>query len=90
MKRFTLVLAISIGLLPGLVCKAEDGSVTGDTDYKSSHSSNSAVAVRQSANSAPEHAQARNHRSGRLTRDWRISYYAHANRLPWWPGAPGN
>ena len=28
------------------MCKAEDGSVTGDTDYKSSHTSNSAVAVR--------------------------------------------
>jgi len=28
MKRFTLVLVISIGLLPGLVCKAGDGSVT--------------------------------------------------------------
>jgi len=90
MKRFTLVLFISVGLLPGLVCKAEDGSVTGDTDYKSSHSSNSAVAVRRSANSAPGYVQARNHRSWRLTRDWRISYYAHAYRTPWWPGAPGN
>ncbi len=90
MKRFTVILLISIGLLPGLVCKAEDGSVTGDTDYKASHSSNSAVAVRGSANSVPGSVQARNHRSWRLTRDWRISYYAHANKLPWWPGAPGN
>ena len=33
--------------------------------------------------------QARNHRSWRLTRDWRISYYAHAHNTPWWPKAPG-
>lgn len=89
MKRFTLILVISIGLLPGLVCKAEDGSVTGDTDYKSSHSSNSAVAVGRSANAAPRHAQARNYRSWRLTRDWRFSYYWHARNTPWWPNAPG-
>jgi len=66
MKRFTLVLAISIGLLPGLVCKAGDGSVTGDTSYKFSRESNSYVTTQRSANSAPRRLQARNHRSWRV------------------------
>jgi len=88
MKRFTLVLVISIGLLPGLVCKAGDSSVTGDTDYKYPHRSGS-VTTQQSANSAPRYAHVRTHRFWWLTRDWRISYYWHAYNTPWWPNAPG-
>jgi len=63
MKRCTLVLLISIGLLPGLVCKAGDGSVAGDTSYKFSHESDRSVTTQRSANSAPRRLQARNHRS---------------------------
>jgi hypothetical protein len=88
MRRFTLVVMISIGLLPGLVCKAGDGSVTGDTDYKYPHRSSS-MTTQQSANSAPRYAQVRPHRFWPLARDWRISYYWHAHNVPWWPNAPG-
>jgi len=88
MKRFTLVLLISIGLLPGLVCKAEDGSATEETDYKSLHRSGS-VTTQRSANSASRRRPTQKDRSSREMKDWRVSYYAHAGSTPWWPGAPG-
>jgi len=75
MKRFTLVLVISIGLLPGLVCKAGDGSVTGDTSYKFPHESGS-VTIQRSArqNRQPRVTRAR-FRVGGLCHD---SYCARA------------
>lgn len=87
MKRFTLVLVISIGLLPGLVCKAGDGSVTGDTSYKYPHESGSMTvqrSVRQ--NRQPRITQARLKRAG-FCHD---SYCARAVTCPWFPNAPGD
>src|SRR5260370_17510368 len=60
---------------------------TAETDYHFSHRSDTDETTQQIANSVPRRFQTRNHRSCRLTQEWRVSYYAHA--ALWWPNALG-
>ena len=88
MKRLALFLLIA-AITSWSFCNAEDGSVQGESkDYTSSPT----LAERSVPHRAvqPSHASAPKYRLWRVSRDWRISYYAHAYRTPWWPQAPGN
>jgi hypothetical protein len=76
MKGIILACLVLVNLVPFLSCSKSD-PVT--HEGKESHPP---LHVRlRSDNSASERVQARNHRSWRLTRDWRISYYWHAHTM---------
>ena len=88
MKRLALLLVVAASTSWSL-CNAEDGSVQGESkDYNSSQT--------RVEPSVPHRAVQRSQGATRKYRfwhfgnDWRSSYYGHANRIPWWPQAPGN
>jgi hypothetical protein len=88
MKRLALFLLVTASISWSF-CNAEDGSVQGENkDYVSSPKVAERSVPRREVQ--PSGASARKYRLWRVSRDWRISYYAHAYRTPWWPHAPGD
>jgi hypothetical protein len=90
MKRITylgFILAFTGGLAPWTLCKAEDGTVTGDTRYKFTENDKASAKAK-----VVQTAHTPKVRRVHLRRwHWRTrSYYLHASELPWWPNAPGD
>ncbi|PYJ27196.1 MAG: hypothetical protein DME89_10035 [Verrucomicrobia bacterium] len=87
MKRVAFLALITVGFIPTL-CKAEDGSVSGEKKYSSSETAidqteRKNVSPRRSASTA----QRRHYRQVHFRPDW---YYVRAYHSPWWPNAPGD
>lgn len=94
MKRITylsFILAFTGGLAPWTLCKAEDGTVTGDTRYKYSQSDKVAE-NRAETTKVVRTVNTPKVRRVHLRRwHWGArSYYLHASELPWSPNAPGD
>jgi hypothetical protein len=86
MKRLALFLLVA-ATAGWSFCNAEDGSVQGESkDYASPRTVVEPSVPRRAVQ--PSHL-ARKYRVWHFSKDWRSSYYTHANRIPWWPNAPG-
>jgi hypothetical protein len=93
MKRVTrlaLIILASV-ILPGHLCNADDGTVTGDTRYKYSRTDNVFEKTSQKVQVASTKEAVKNRRGPRrwqrVGAHW---YYARAGEIPWWPNAPGD